>query len=347
MKRNEFELAKAARVLVEELMGLKAGETFVITADTLSNERIVNATAAAAHAIGAKPMVIWTATPDGPGPMVDDFLPSECIKAALAKADAWIEFNWMYILYSDISISSFKANNKLRELVLPCMDEDVFIRMFAKTEFEPLKAFMEAVTAKTLAAREIRLTSKLGMDVTFKNVPGWPISCDTGHALTPGIHQLAGQIGWECDFDSVNGVIVFDGSLVPQIGIVDEPVKVHMKDGEIIKIEGGAKAREWERFLKDFNDPQMFRVSHVCYGFHPGAKMAGFLGEDERVWGCTQWGFGSIGPCPKYPDGLLAASHTDGVSLNTTVYLDGTMIMENGKMVDPELKELAKAVGKE
>lgn len=346
MLRNEFELTKAARVLTEELLGLKEGEIFVITADTQSNERVVNATAAAAHAIGAKPMVVWTATPDGPGPMVDGFLPSEAIKAALAKADAWVEFNYMYILYSDICISSFKANKKLRELVLPCMDEEVFVRMFAKTDFDALKNFMEAVTKKTVEAKEVRLTSKTGMDVTFKNVPGWPICCDTGHALTPGIHQLAGQIGWEPDFDSPNGVIVFDGSLVPQIGVVDEPVKVYMENGTIKKIEGGAKAREWDEFLHDFNDPQMFRVSHVCYGFHPTAKLSGFLGEDERVWGCTQWGFGSIGPCPKYPDGKAAKSHTDGVSLNTTVWLDGKKITENGKVVDPELIELAAKLGK-
>ncbi len=346
MLRNEFEIAKAAKVLTEELLALKPGEIFVITADTLSNERIVNATAAAAHALGAKPMVIWTATPEGPGPMVDGFLPSAAIKAALEKADAWVEYNFQYILYSDICISSFKTNKKLRELVLPCMDEDVFVRMFAKTDFPALKDFMEAVTRKTEAAKEIRLTSKLGMDVTFKNVSGWPICCDTGHAFTPGIHQLAGQIGWEPDFDSVNGMIVFDGSLVPQIGVCDEPVKVHMQDGVIVKIEGGSAARSWESFLKGFNDPQMFRVSHVCYGFHPAAKLAGFLGEDERVWGCTQWGFGSIGPCPKYPDGKPAASHTDGVSLNTTVWLDGAKITEDGQVVDPELKALAAKLGK-
>ena len=43
------------------------GEIFVITADTESNERVVEATASAAFAIGAKPMVIWNASPLGVG----------------------------------------------------------------------------------------------------------------------------------------------------------------------------------------------------------------------------------------------------------------------------------------
>ena len=50
----EFELGKAARILVEELFGLKPGETMVITADTESNEAVVNATAQAVFAASLK-----------------------------------------------------------------------------------------------------------------------------------------------------------------------------------------------------------------------------------------------------------------------------------------------------
>lgn len=344
--RNEFELAKAAKILVEELLGLKEGEEFVITVDTSSEIKLAEVTAAAAHAIGAKPMIILTATPPGPANMVDDFLPSASIGGALERADAWVEFNNMYLLYSQTSNNAFKKNKKLRELVLPHMDDEVFVRMFAETKFKPLSAFMEKITEMTRVAEVITLKSDLGMDISFKNHPLTCICCDTGYALTPGIHQLCGQIGWEPDFDTINGEIVFDGSLVPQVGIVDEPVHVFMEKGRIVKIEGGAKAREWENYLASFNDPQMYGVSHVCYGFHPNAKLAGHLGEDERVWGCTQWGFGSVGMCPQFPDGIPAASHTDGISLNTTVLLDGKEIMHNGKIVAPELVDLARKLGK-
>lgn len=346
MRKNEFEVTKAAKILTEELMGLKEGETFVITADTITDMRLVDATASAAFAIGAKPMVIITGTPPGPAGLVDDFLPSEAMIGALEKADAMIEFNHMYLLYSDLSRQVFKRNKKLRELVLPCMDDEVFVRMFANTNFKPLSEFMEKVTKMTEEADVITLKSDLGMNVSFKNHPLTYISCDTGYALTPGIHQLCGQIGWEPDFDTVNGEIVFDGSLVPQIGIVDEPVHVFVEKGRIVDIQGGAKGREWKAFLESFNDPQMFGVSHVCYGFHPNAKLAGYLGEDERVWGCTQWGFGSVGMCPQYPEGIPAASHTDGISLNTSVWLDDKEITHNGKVVAPELLDLAAQLGK-
>jgi 2,5-dihydroxypyridine 5,6-dioxygenase len=58
MKYYEFELKKVAKVLTEVLFKLKPDETFVITADTMSDPQVVNATARAAFAIGAKTMII-------------------------------------------------------------------------------------------------------------------------------------------------------------------------------------------------------------------------------------------------------------------------------------------------
>ena len=63
--------------------------------------------------------------------------------------------------------------------------------------------------------------------------------------------------------------------------------------------------------------------------------------EDERVWGCTEWGIGYVSPLDAPPAGQDAASHTDGICLNTSVWLDGEPFMEEGRIVDPELKALS------
>src|SRR5450756_489535 len=79
----EYELGKAAKILCEELFKLKPGETFVITADTESDERVVEATASAAFACGAKPMVITVASPLGVGKAADPMLPLEALTLSL------------------------------------------------------------------------------------------------------------------------------------------------------------------------------------------------------------------------------------------------------------------------
>lgn len=343
----EFELGKASDVLVNELFKLKEGETLIITADTLSDKRVVDATARAAFTAGAKPLILWTSTPLGTGRMTDAWLPAEAMREALKVTDAWVEFNYQYLLYSQTYDIVAKANKKMRYLCLPAMHTDVFVRLFARVDHRPLAKFVTRITEMTRQAKHVRLTSAAGEDVEFDNHPTYPIGAETGYADTPGTHMLAGQIGWSPAFDTVNGTIVFDGSLVPQIGIVTQPVKLTIVKGAITKIEGGREAAQWEAFLKSFNHPQMMRLAHVCYGFHPGAKLTGQIGEDERVWGCTQWGLGAVGSQLAPPDGFPAPSHTDGVTLNTSIYLDGRQITDKGRILDPELKELARALGKE
>ena len=61
----KFELQNAADILIKEILKVKVGETVVITADTCSDEDVVDATAASVYASGGKPTVITTATPDG------------------------------------------------------------------------------------------------------------------------------------------------------------------------------------------------------------------------------------------------------------------------------------------
>ncbi len=126
------------------------------------------------------------------------------------------------------------------------------------------------------------------------------MDAETGFITEPGITNLNGQIAWTPNLDSVNGILIFDGSLVPQIGKLDEPVKVYMEKGVIKKVEGGSQATQWWSWLRSFNHPQMLRPAHLCYGFHPAAKLTGQLGEDERIWGCTEWGFAPLAvfSCP-------------------------------------------------
>lgn len=85
----------------------------------------------------------------------------------------------------------------------------------------------------------------------------------------------------------------------------------------------------------------MKRMAHVCYGFHPKAILCGNCVEDERVWGGTEWGIGYLPAADCPPKGIHAASHCDGICLNTSVWLDGVQITDCGRVVHPELTGLA------
>jgi leucyl aminopeptidase (aminopeptidase T) len=342
----EYELGKTAQKIASELFKLRPGETFIVTADTESDARVVNALATAAFSIGAKPMVIWTPTPLGVGKAADPTLPVDSLTAALKAADAWVEVNNKYLLYSTPFEIAERENKKLRYLNLSGMNVDMLVRTIGRVDMQALGEFQGKLTTMIKAAKKIRLTSPAGEDVEMEFDPNAPVVNDVGFADTPGPHFLSGQLtpGYS---SSVNGMIVFDGSVVPPIGLVKEPVKLHVENGRVERIEGGKDALALETWLRGFNDPDMLRVAHLSFGSNPGANLTGNIVEDERVWGGTEWGLGYVGP-DLTSDGkpIPAASHTDGTCLNTSVWLDEVQIFDKGRVVHKELVGLAKKLGK-
>lgn len=345
-KLYEYELGKAADILVNELFKLKKDETFVITADTESDSRVVDATARAAFAAGAKPMVIWTPSPLGVGKAADPMLPQKALTAVLKEADAWAEFNNQWLLYSTPYDIAVQENPQLRHMCLVGMNVDMMIRCIGRVNYPVLKELEEKLAEKTRKAKKVRMTTPAGEDVSFENDPSHPVNCELGYADTPGSHMMSGQVAWTPNLETINGAIVFDGSVVPPLGLLKQPIHLHIEKGVIVKVEGGSQAADYEAWMKSFNHPRMLRLAHVCYGFNPGAKLTGDILEDERVWGCTEWGVGNIGAILLPPDGIPAPSHSDGICLNTSVWLDRTLIIDKGQIIDPELKLLAQKLGK-
>ena len=338
----EYEIHKAALILVKDMFCLKPGETIIITADTQSDMRVVHATAAAAHSIGAKPMVITLAAPLGVGKAADTLLPVEALTGALSHTDAWVEFNEQWLLYSTPFERASAENKKMRYMCLVGMTVDMMVRLIGRVDAALLSLFLKKVCGMTQKAKDMRITSPAGNDISFTLLPEERIvTCDDGMGDTPGMHFMSGQICFFPDFESINGTIVFDGTISPPCGFLKEPVRLTVKKGRVVEISGGSQADEFRTWLGSFNDPNMFRLAHGCYGFNPGARLCGNVLEDERVWGCTEWGLGYLSPTDAPPDGIQAKSHCDGICMNSSVWLDGVMVLDKGHVVHPELKPLA------
>jgi leucyl aminopeptidase (aminopeptidase T) len=297
--------------------------------------------------MGAKPMVIWMASPLGNNKAADPMLPIESLAGALKGADAWVEYNKQPILDSTPYRVAMKDNIKLRHMNLPGLNSAGMVRCIGRVDYIVLKEFLQGVAEATKKAKHMRMTTSAGGDVQFDNVSGRPSPpIGDGYADKPGSHFMAGQIAWLPERKSINGTIVFDGAINLPCGILKEPVILTLESGKIVKIEGGSEAREFEGWIDSFNHPQMRGIAHATYGFLPGAIISGDLAEDERIWGSTCWGIGSIISGFLPPNGVPAPSHTDGLCLNTSTWLDGKLFIDKGKILDPKLKELAKKLGK-
>jgi 2,5-dihydroxypyridine 5,6-dioxygenase len=349
----ELELAKAADFLVRDSLKIKRNENLLITIDTETDFRSAAAAARAAQALDAKVAVIWHSTPPGFGKATDPYLP-EPVKAAIPKADAWIEFNNQWLLYSTPWEEAIKSK-KVRYLCLGGIDVERLVRCVGKVNWELLNPFLTKVAEMTHNADKVRITNRAGNDISFR-MNHRPVVAETMDCSVPNVcgahaHFLGGQIIWAPEEETINGQIVFDGALAgggeAYFGTLRTPVKLEIKNGKIVQISGGDEAKIYETWLAKLNDPNMYRLAHVCYGFNPGAKLTGVTVEDERVWGCTEWG---IGYQSWYYNGkgtpVSAISHVDGICLNCTVTLDAVEVTREGRVVHPELRDLAAKLGK-
>ena len=159
--------------------------------------------------------------------------------------------------------------------------------------------------------------------------------------------MLGGQVSWCPVEETINGTLVFDAAVFPpaELGKLSEKIKLTIKDGVITDIEGGREAEIFKNWLESFDDPNMFRLAHYSLGFNPGVtKATGRIVEDERIFGCIEFGFGSQG------ESIMgafwdAASHTDGVVSKPTIILDGKVFEEDGIYLDEKARDFCRRLG--
>jgi len=347
----DFELVNACLKLLRDSFQLGPDQSVAITYDTESSDAVAEATAQAAVILGAKPLLIKIKAPRGNGKAGDPDLPIDALVGALNGVDAWVEYNYEWLFYSTVYDRVMEENKKIKYMCLVGMTPEQIINNIGKIDIPTLAELIHKVTDVTEAATHVKITSPAGSDIEFDNKKGREFGVADGLVEEGIAKMLIGQIGWAPDFDTINGVIVVDGSICPDIGIVDAPVKIYCEKGKVVKVEGGSSAQQFDQWLKSFDDPNMFNVAHLCYGLGPYAKLTGDVCQDERVWGCIEWGFGNIGACltiPDIPEGIPAASHADVICLNSSLWLDGVQVLDEGNIVGPteDIVALARKLGK-
>ncbi|MEN2974774.1 MAG: aminopeptidase [Candidatus Caldarchaeales archaeon] len=333
-----MELAGSAYKLVKDILKVEKDEEVVITVDSMGDWRVASTIASATYTVGGKPLVAWYPSPPAVGKAADPYLPLKTLTEIVKNSDVWIELNKSWLLYSTVYEEAMRLG-RTRYICLVGMDVDMIVRTIGRVNIKVLYEFQRKLAEITSKARKIKITSPRGMDVVFENDPKRPVLVE-GEVSGPGEYMLFGQVDWAPIEETINGRIVFDGSVWPphELGLLKEPILLEVKNGRIIKIKGGREAKIFERWLRSFNDEKMYYMAHLSYGCNPGAKLTGNILEDERVWGVVEWGIGSQSSTFRGRLGL-ASSHTDGICLNPTLTADEEIIIKDGEYVHSSLKE--------
>ncbi|MGQ9478344.1 MAG: aminopeptidase [Candidatus Bipolaricaulia bacterium] len=331
----QLELAKAARTIIEYICNLREGEEILIYADTAADLVVAKHLAEAAHAAGGSVSLILYGT----RPEVD-MEPPAPLAAAMKAADLLIELAEKYIIHTEAYLEALKT---ARILCLTGVTTEMMKRCIAEVNYPKMLELGDALVEVLRHGNRMEIKTPAGTELSCE-LGGRLVEHNAGRISSPGEESfLGGQVSWYPVERTIEGTVVFDGSLWPpeDLGLLKRPIRLSVKGGEIKDIEGGPEAERLRGWLEGFNDPRMVKIAHFSYGFNPGAHLSGKILEDERVFGCIEIGIGS--QVPSFEVGP-ASAHTDGIMLNPTVILDGEPIEEGGQFIHPKLTKLADAL---
>jgi len=335
-----MELARSADFLCRKILEVRPNENVVLYADTATDPRVVQATSAAAHTIGAKVTTIWYETKGD-----IDLPPPEPVEAAVLSADMVIEFAVAYLVHSAMW---HKARQKGIELkCLTGMNADMMVRCINPDIYDKMQEFGAAYREVVMKGKRAgRVTNRAGTDFTFKFfTPQEVEEMMRARGIVPGKPRRGGMLGGQGSLNAnpktLNGTVVFDGAFWPpsEVGALKEPIEMKVEDGKVTEIiSDHHEARIVKNWFAHFFDPDAYSMLHVSTGYNPGVKrISGDIVEDERVFGCVEVGIGLASPD--------LACHTDGIILNPSIWIDDYLIEDTGIFVESTLKKLAKNLG--
>ena len=202
-------------------------------------------------------------------------------------------------------------------------------------------------------AKKVRVTSDAGTDLAYE-CGQYPVMTQWGYADERGHfdHWGGGHIHTFPNEGSANGTVVFqpgDIVILPYCRYVVDPVRLKVREGHVTRIDGGLDAklmRDWlEDGRKDAGDRDPYAVSHLGWGLNPQALWYGIAlngDEPERHRAAARTFPGnflfSTGPNTQGGGKRDTKGHYDVPMRDCTVALDGNVIVEKGRIVDPAMK---------
>ncbi|HKX22902.1 MAG TPA: hypothetical protein VJM34_10745 [Novosphingobium sp.] len=200
--------------------------------------------------------------------------------------------------------------------------------------------------------RAVRVTSKAGTDLTY-SCGEYPVMSQYGMADEPGRfdHWGVGLVHTFPNEGSANGTVVVqpgDIVILPYCRFVHDQIRLEIRDGHITKIDGGLDAMLMRDWLTEGctgpKDRDPFALSHLGWGMNPQCRwdspaMYGDAPERSRAAARSFPGnfLFSTGPNSQGGGNRVTRGHYDLPMRDCTIALDGKVIIEDGKIIDPKM----------
>lgn len=211
---------------------------------------------------------------------------------------------------------------------------------------EEVRTNARAVGDRLRAAASLTVTSPAGTDLRY-TFGDSPVAEQYGIADEPGRwdNWPSGLVSHYPGDGSANGTLVLAPGdvLCHTRKYVESTVTMRIEGGYIREISGGLDAALLDDYLRSWDEPEVFAVSHIAFGVHPKAQWSALAhygpqetqGMDAR---CFMGNF-LFSTGPNRFTGRLVEAHLDIALRGTTVLLDDEPIVADGELLVGEFHD--------
>ncbi|MBE0571903.1 MAG: aminopeptidase [Ignavibacteriaceae bacterium] len=314
-------LDTASQIAIRDCMGAKKSERILVITDELKKE-IGLSLHENAQRLGYFSLLVLTKSGK-----INGEEPSPEVAELMQKFDVVFCPTAKSLTHTDARRAA--SAKGVRIATFPGITKDVMIR--------GMNADYNAISKRTIKLQRIlekgkiiRVTAPAGTDITFK-IAGRKVIPSKGlfHAKGESGNLPTGETFLAPVEGTANGVFVTDGSFAGLGLIKNTNIRIEVEDGYATKITGGVLARKLKTML-DKVGKDARNIAEFGIGTNDSAKLSGVLLEDEKVMGTIHIALGnnvSMGGSVNVP------IHLDGVVKKPTVWMDGKLLMKDGKLL--------------
>jgi 2,5-dihydroxypyridine 5,6-dioxygenase len=320
---DEKRMAEVAEKLVGQVVAVRPGETVCIIRDSEEESRpLAEAVSRAAIQAGAEPVSLIIV----PRSVGGQELP-ETVAGAFLRSNVVVNLARWAVEHTRAASAALQAGARFTNL--RNFQEGVLESPGVTTDYEVVRRNALAVDKLLEQAKEVEITTPTGTHLTMQ-LAGRKGKAQTGFATQPG--TFSGLPDGESTVAPLEGTTqgaIVDPYIMEKIGVVDEPFRMEVKDGWIVKVEGGKQARALNDLFAA-SDPNAKRIaSQFAMGMNPDCRVFPNTREVSKKLGTIHVAMGdniSLGGT------IQSGIHIDIVILDVTVKLDGKTILENGQL---------------
>jgi aminopeptidase len=312
------DLMSAARTAVNQCLGAKRGEKFLVITDEPLRP-IGYAFFEAGREAGCETILCEILPRKNSGEPPPEPIP-----------DFWKRFD-LFVAPTSRSLSHTKARKEaseagVRGATLPGITPDTMARCLS-ADYQAIAQRSQRLAEILTRGKVARVTTPAGTDITL-SIEGRQGIADTGLLTARGAfgNLPAGEAFLAPVEGTAAGVIVVDGS-VGDSGALTEPITLVVRGGYVTEISGNQAEQ-----LKSLLDPhgrEAYSIAELGVGTNDRARIIGNVLEDEKVLGTVHIAVGNnafMGGTVNVP------SHHDAVLRSPDLIIDGVTVMRAGAL---------------